>query len=103
MYLHICPIIVGQIFVLSSYSCHIVIFIARLLWHLCSVHLSSARNHNANILLKKYKSCHVLFFISQVSKGEVSGYPGISDQQILFNHLLLGAQKQRIQELLLIF
>lgn len=27
------------------------------------------------------------------SKGEVSGYPGISDQQILFNYLLLTAQK----------
>lgn len=43
------------------------------------------------------------FSFPRCPKGEVSGYPGISDQQILFNHLLLGAQKQRIQELLLIF
>lgn len=35
-YLLICPIIFTQTFVLSSYFCHIVIFIGRLLWWLGS-------------------------------------------------------------------
>lgn len=50
MYLLICPIIVGQIFVLSSSCCSIVKFLARLLWHLYSIRLWFEGNHHANIL-----------------------------------------------------
>lgn len=69
MHLHICPVVVGQIFVLSSSCCYIVKFLARLLWHLYSIHLWFEGNHNANILWTYILSTHPVFqFSVQVFK-----------------------------------